>query len=240
MAPRVLVLTPTYDERDNLSPFVEALFAVLPTAELLVIDDASPDGTGELADQLAAEDERIEVLHRPAKLGLGTAYVDGFRHALARQVDVAIEMDTDLSHDARHLPSFLAAIEAGADVVVGSRNVPGGGVVGWGLGRKVISVGGSLYARTILGVPIRDLTTGYKAYSRHALQTIGVDEIDCNGYAFQIETTYRALRQGLEVVEVPIVFADRRVGQSKLSRRVFAEAVWAVWRMRLRALAGRL
>jgi dolichol-phosphate mannosyltransferase len=239
MAPRILVLTPTYEERDNLPRFVEALFRVLPGAHLLVIDDASPDGTGALADELAADDDRIDVLHRPAKLGLGTAYVDGFRHALARDYQVVFEMDTDLSHDARHLPSFLRAIEDGADVVVGSRNILGGGVVGWGLGRHLLSSGGSLYARTILGVDVRDLTTGYKAYTRAALEAIGVDELRCNGYAFQIETTYRALRRGLQVVEIPIVFVDRRVGESKLSGGVFTEAVWAVWRMRLDALLER-
>jgi dolichol-phosphate mannosyltransferase len=235
----VLVISPTYDERDNLPRFVEALFQVLPEAHLLVIDDASPDGTGQLADALASSDARIAVLHRPRKLGLGSAYVDGFRHALRHGYDVVLEMDTDLSHDARHLPSFLAAIAEGADLVVGSRNIPGGGIVGWGLGRHLLSAGGSLYARTILGVDVRDLTTGYKAYTRRALETIDVEALRSSGYAFQIETTYRALRRGLRVVEVPIVFADRRVGRSKLSRRVFLEAVWAVWRLRLDALRAR-
>ena len=240
MSPRVLVISPTYEERDNLPRFVAALFEVLPEASLLVIDDASPDGTGELADEMAAADPRIAVLHRARKLGLGSAYVEGFRHALRHGYDVTLEMDTDLSHDARHLPSFLDAIGQGADVVVGSRNIPGGGVVGWGLGRHVISAGGSLYARTILGVPTRDLTTGYKAYTRHALETIGVEELRSSGYSFQVETTYRALRRGLRVVEVPIVFVDRRVGRSKLSRGVFLEAVWAVWHLRLEALRGRI
>lgn len=237
---RMLVITPTYEERDNLPSFVEALFRVVPEAHLLVVDDASPDGTGALAEQLAGADARIQVLHRPGKLGLGSAYVDGFRHALDHDYELIVEMDTDLSHDARHLPSFLRAVDAGADVVVGSRAVPGGGVVGWGLGRQVLSSGGSLYARTILGVAVRDLTTGYKAYTREALVAIDVESLRAIGYAFQIETTFRALQLGLRVVEVPIVFADRRVGQSKLSRRVFAEGVWAPWRMRWDALrAGR-
>jgi dolichol-phosphate mannosyltransferase len=239
LAKRVLVLTPTYDERENLPRFVEALFRVLPEAHLLVIDDASPDGTGEIADALASADGRIAVLHRARKLGLGSAYVEGFRHALRHGYDVVVEMDTDLSHDARHLPGLLAAIAEGADLAVGSRNVPGGGIVGWGLGRHVLSAGGSLYARAILGVAVRDLTTGYKAYTRGALETIDVEALRSSGYAFQIETTYRALRRGLRVVEVPIVFADRRVGRSKLSRGVFLEAVWAVWRMRLEALRNR-
>ena len=236
---RVVVLTPTYNERDNLEPFVDELFGVLPKAHLLVIDDSSPDGTGELADELAARDERIAVLHRPRKLGLGTAYVEGFRHALRHDYDTVFEMDTDLSHDARHLPSFLRALYDGADVAVGSRNIAGGGVVGWGLRRHLISRGGSLYARAILGVGIRDLTTGYKAYSRRALEQIDVESLRSDGYAFQIETTYRALCRGLQVVEVPIVFVDRQVGRSKLDGKVFAEAVLAVWRLRLAELLGR-
>ncbi len=235
----VLVLTPTYNERDNLEPFIGDLFGVLPDAHLLVIDDSSPDGTGELADELAAGDERISVLHRPRKLGLGTAYVEGFRYALHHDYDTVFEMDTDLSHDARHLPSFLRALAEGADVAVGSRNIVGGGVVGWGLRRHLISRGGSIYARAILGVGVRDLTTGYKAYTRRALEQIDVESLRSDGYAFQIETTYRALCRGLQVVEVPIVFVDRRVGRSKLDGKVFAEAIFAVWRLRLTELLDR-
>ncbi len=238
-ARRVLVLTPTYDERDNLETFVERLFDVVPDAHLLVIDDNSPDGTGALADEIAARDERVAVVHRPRKLGLGTAYVEGFHYALQRDYDTVVEMDTDLSHDARHLPSLLAALDDGAAVAVGSRNIPGGGVVGWGLRRHIISRGGSLYARAILGVGVRDLTTGYKAYTREALEEIDVDSLQSDGYSFQIETTYRALCRGLRVEEVPIVFVDRRVGRSKLDRKIFAEAIWAVWRLRLAALRGR-
>ncbi|RLB48044.1 MAG: polyprenol monophosphomannose synthase [Deltaproteobacteria bacterium] len=236
---RVLVLTPTYNERDNLAPFIGDLLHVLPDAHLLVIDDSSPDGTGELADELAAGDERISVLHRPRKLGLGTAYVEGFRYALHHDYDTIFEMDTDLSHDARHLPSFLRALADGADVAVGSRNILGGGVVGWGLRRHLISRGGSIYARAILGVSVRDLTTGYKGYTRRALEQIDVESLRSDGYAFQIETTYRALCRGLQVVEVPIVFVDRRVGRSKLDGKVFAEAIVAVWRLRLTELLGR-
>jgi len=239
MSRQVLVIAPTYEERENLRAFVEALFRGLPEASLLVIDDASPDGTGALADELAAADARIRVLHRPAKLGLGSAYVEGFRYALGAGYDVVFEMDSDLSHDARHLACFLEEIDRGADVVVGSRGVLGAGVVGWGLGRRLLSAGGSLYARGILGLRVRDLTTGYKAYTRRALETIDVEALRSSGYAFQIETTYRALRRGLRVVEVPIVFVDRRVGRSKMSRSVFVEAVWTVWRLRLDALRGR-
>ena len=240
MSPRILIITPTFNERDNLVELTSSVLAAAPEAHVLVVDDASPDGTGALADELAARDPRIQVLHRPAKLGLGTAYLAGFRRALAEGYDVAFEMDADLSHDPRYLPRFVEAIAAGADVVLGSRNLPGGGVEGWGLGRHVLSKGGSLYARSILGVPIRDLTTGYKAFTRRALEAIDLDEVRSNGYAFQIETTYRALRKGLGVVEVPIVFVDRRAGRSKMSRKIFAEAVVEVWRLRLDAARGRL
>lgn len=237
---RVLVVTPTYDERDNVELFVAAVLEVLPGATVLVVDDASPDGTGEVADRLAAADARVHVMHRPGKLGLGTAYGDAFRWALARDFDVVFEMDADLSHDPGHLPEMLRAIDAGADVVLGSRSVPGGGVEGWGPGRHLLSKGGSLYARRILGVPIRDMTTGFKAFTRRALEAIDPATLRSNGYAFQIETTYRALRKGLCVVEVPIVFVDRRAGRSKMSRRIFAEAVVEVWRLRLDALRGRI
>ncbi|MEZ4300856.1 MAG: polyprenol monophosphomannose synthase [Polyangiaceae bacterium] len=239
-AQRILIITPTYNERDNVRAFVTGVLRALPEANVLIVDDASPDGTGDVADALAREDARVHVLHRPGKRGLGTAYLDGFRFALDRGYDVAFEMDADLSHDAAHVPAFLRAIEDGAEVVVGSRNMEGGGVVGWGIGRHALSKGGSLYARSILGVGVRDLTTGFKAYTRRALSMIGIESIRSNGYAFQIETTYRALRCGLRVVEVPIVFVDRRAGQSKMSRRIFVEAVAEVWRLRLDALRGRV
>lgn len=233
MAPRILVVTPTYNERDNLEELVSSLHAALPEAHLLVVDDASPDGTGALGDEIAARDPRVQILHRPGKLGLGTAYVEGFRRALDGGYDVACEMDADLSHDPRHLPALLDALACGADVALGSRSVPGGGVEGWGLGRHALSKGGSLYARAILGVGVRDLTTGYKAYTRRALEAIDLASVRSNGYAFQIETTYRALRKGLRVVEVPIVFVDRRAGKSKMSRKIFLEAVAMVWKLRL-------
>ncbi len=237
---RTLVITPTYDERDNLPRFISAVHAVDAEADVLVVDDASPDGTGEVADALAAADPRVRVVHRQGKLGLGTAYVAGFGYALAQRYDVVFEMDADLSHDPRYMPAFTRAIEAGADVVLGSRNVDGGGVDGWGFGRHALSKGGSLYARSILGVATRDLTTGFKAFTRRALDAISPESIRSNGYSFQIETTYRALRKGLAVVEVPIVFVDRRAGQSKMSTRIFAEAVAEVWRLRLDAWRGRL
>jgi dolichol-phosphate mannosyltransferase len=232
--PRVLIATPTYDEADNLERFVREVHAVLPFAHVLVVDDASPDGTGAIADRLAADDARVHVIHRPAKLGLGTAYVAAFAWALARDYDVIFEMDADLSHDPALLPRFLEAIESGAEMVVGSRNVAGGGVRGWGPGRYLLSKGGSLYARVLLGVPVRDLTTGFKAFTRRALSAIRPETLRSNGYSFQIETTYRALAAGLPVLEVPIVFTDRRAGRSKMSARIFAEAVAVVWKIRLR------
>jgi dolichol-phosphate mannosyltransferase len=237
---RALVITPTFDERENLPRFVEALRAAEPGLDLLVVDDASPDGTGDVADAIAARDPQVTVLHRAGKLGLGTAYAEGFRLALDRGYDVVVEMDADLSHDPAHLAAFFRAIEGGADVVLGSRGAPGGGVVGWGPGRHALSKGGTLYARAILGVAIRDLTTGYKAFTRRALEMIEIETLRSNGYAFQIETTYRAIRRGLSVVEVPIVFVDRRAGASKMSRRIFAEAVLEVWRLRLDAWFGRV
>jgi len=237
---RILIIVPTYNERDNLPILVDAIFAVLDKAHVLVVDDASPDGTGQVADEIAARDTRVRVLHRKGKLGLGTAYVDGFRLALEQGYEVVVEMDADMSHDPRYLPALVGALEEGADVAVGSRNIPEGGVEGWGLGRELLSKGGSLYSRTILGVDVRDLTTGYKAFTRRALEVIGVDQIRSNGYSFQIETTYRALCWGLHVVEVPIVFVDRRVGRSKMSRRVFAEAVGMVWKLRVDAMLNRI
>lgn len=237
---RILVVTPTFNERENLREFVAAVHAAASEAHVLVVDDASPDGTGALADSMSAADPRVHVLHRPGKLGLGTAYVEGFLRALADGYDVVFEMDADLSHDPAYIPRFLDEIAGGADLVLGSRNVPGGGVEGWGVGRHVLSKGGSLYARSILGVGVRDLTTGFKAYTRRAVEAIDPASLRSNGYSFQIETTYRALRRGLRVVEVPIVFVDRRAGLSKMSRRIFAEAIVEVWRLRFDALAGRV
>jgi dolichol-phosphate mannosyltransferase len=204
----------------------------LASADVLVVDDASGDGTGAIADSLAATEPRVHVLHRSSKLGIGSAYVAGFRWGLARSYDYFFEMDADFSHDPRYLPNFVHALAAGADVAVGSRNVPGGAIEGWGPLRYLLSKGGSLYARWILGVRVRDLTTGFKAYSRRALEQLDIDGVESNGYAFQVETTHRALRRGLRVVELPIVFVDRRAGASKMTRAEVLEAMVAVWRMR--------
>jgi dolichol-phosphate mannosyltransferase len=237
-ARRAIICLPTYDERENLGPVLHAIHAVAPAVDVLVIDDASPDGTGRLADELAARDPRVKVLHRAGKEGLGRAYLAGFAWALERGYGLVLEMDADFSHDPRHLPALLAAARD-ADVVLGSRWVRGGGTVGWGLGRKLVSRGGSLYARTILGVPVRDLTGGFKCFRREVLEALDLPTVECAGYAFQIELTYRALRKGFRVVEVPIVFAERRVGRSKMSRRIVLEAVAKVWSMRFSRFARR-
>jgi dolichol-phosphate mannosyltransferase len=238
--PRTLVVTPTYNERDNLERFVSLVRTTFPEAHVLVVDDASPDGTGRLADALAEKDPMIRVLHRKGKLGLGTAYLQAFELGLAEGFDRFFEMDADLSHDPKYLPAFVAELDRGADVVIGSRNVPGGGVEGWGLGRHFLSKGGSLYSRTILGLTVRDLTSGYKAFSRRALEAIDLPSVRSNGYSFQIELTYRAILKGMKVSEVPIVFVDRKVGHSKMSRKVFLEAVAMVWKLRAEGLLGRL
>lgn len=231
-----LIVTPTYNERSNLELFVESTLGVAPGAHILIVDDNSPDGTGALADELAARDKRVQVLHRPSKLGLGTAYIAAFQMGLHENYRHFFEMDADLSHDPRHLPDFFRELEAGADLVVGSRNIRGGNVMGWGAGRHALSKGGSLYSRLILGVGVRDLTSGFKAFQRHALEKIVAGNVVSNGYSFQIETTYRALRLGLNVKEVPIVFVDRQVGASKMDRKIVLEAVTTVWKLRLRTL----
>jgi dolichol-phosphate mannosyltransferase len=235
---RALVCLPTYNERENVERMVRALAE--QDVSVLVIDDGSPDGTGELADRLAAELDGVEVLHRERKEGLGPAYLAGFRHALADPaVELVLEMDADFSHDPLDVPRLIAAARHG-DVVLGSRYVEGGSVASWGRLRRVVSAGGSLYARVLLGVGVRDLTGGFKCYRREVLEAIDLGAITSRGYAFQIETTYRALRAGFRVVEVPIRFVDREHGGSKMSKAIVLEAIWKVPALRFRALAGRL
>jgi dolichol-phosphate mannosyltransferase len=237
---RACVCLPTYNERENLEPMLRALAEVLgPDDRVLVIDDNSPDGTGELADRLAVELEFVDVLHRPRKEGLGPAYLDGFRRALALGAELILELDCDFSHDPADVPRLLAAAED-TDLVLGSRYVPGGGVENWGLVRRAISYGGSLYARLVLGVSVRDLTGGFKCFRREVLEAIPLDDVRSRGYAFQIELTYRALRKGFRVEEAPIRFADRLVGGSKMSRAIVLEAIWKVPLLRLAALRGEL
>jgi dolichol-phosphate mannosyltransferase len=235
---KAVVCLPTYNERENLERMLRALGD--KGVRVLVIDDNSPDGTGELADRLARELGYVDVLHRDSKEGLGPAYLAGFRQALAGDAELVLEMDCDFSHDPNYVPHLIAAVEGGADLALGSRYVPGGGVRNWGLLRRLISAGGSAYARIILGVKIRDLTGGFKCYRRAVLEAIDLGAVESKGYAFQIETTYRALRAGFKVVEVPITFADREVGGSKMSKAIVAEAIWKVPGLRLKALLGRI
>jgi dolichol-phosphate mannosyltransferase len=239
---RALVCLPTYDEAENLEPMIRALGAVLdPESDrVLVIDDASPDGTGAIADRLARDLEWVEVLHRERKEGLGPAYLAGFRRALETEASLVLELDCDFSHDPADVPRLIALAERGADLVLGSRYVAGGGVENWSLLRRAISAGGCLYARVLLGVPVRDLTGGFKCFRREVLETIDLGAVTSRGYAFQIEVTYRALRAGFRVAELPIRFTDRVEGGSKMSRGVVLEAVWRVPALRLRALTGRL
>jgi dolichol-phosphate mannosyltransferase len=228
---KATVCLPTYNERENLEKMVRAL---APTGvQVLVADDNSPDGTGEIADRLAAELDYVSVLHRQHKEGIGRAYIAAFHHLLAGDSDLILEMDCDFSHSPDDVPRLIAACEAGADLALGSRYVPGGGTRNWGLVRRAISWGGSFYARAILGVGVRDLTGGFKCFRRRVLETLDLDAIESKGYAFQIELTYRAAKQGFRIQEIPIVFVDRTEGTSKMSRSIFLEAVVKVPLLRL-------
>ncbi|MEZ4260305.1 MAG: polyprenol monophosphomannose synthase [Polyangiaceae bacterium] len=238
--PRTLIVTPTYNEKDNIVRFLDALRSTFEEADILVVDDGSPDGTGQIVDEYAAKDSHVRVMHRAGKQGLGTAYLQAFGRGLEEGYDRFFEMDADLSHDPQYLKDFVRALDEGADVVIGSRNIPGGGVEGWGLGRHVLSKGGSLYSRTILGLDVRDLTSGYKAFTRRALEAIDLGAVRSNGYSFQIEMTFRALLKGMKVTEVPIVFVDRTAGRSKMSRRIFVEAIGVVWKLRFDAMRGHM
>jgi dolichol-phosphate mannosyltransferase len=239
--PRAVVCLPTYNERENLEQMVGALGEVLDTSQdgVLVIDDSSPDGTGEIADRLARELPWVSVLHRERKEGIGPAYIAGFRRLLAEGAELILEMDCDFSHDPADVPRLIEAVED-ADLVLGSRYVEGGGTENWGLLRRFVSRGGCLYAQILLGVHVRDLTGGFKCFRRQALEAIDLDAIAARGYGFQIETTYRVLRKGLRVREIPIRFVERRAGASKMTGSIVAEAMWKVPALRLRALTGRL
>jgi dolichol-phosphate mannosyltransferase len=235
------IVLPTYNEAENLPPISTAILAALPAATLLVVDDGSPDGTGTIADELAAADPRVRVRHRTAKQGLGRAYLDGFGVALAGGATRVIQMDADWSHDPAALPSIVGPIDRDeADLVIGSRYTRGGGVVDWGIGRRVISRGGSLFARLVLGLGPHDLTGGFKAWRAETLAAIPFDGVHAGGYVFQIEMTFRASRRGARVREVPITFRDRRVGQSKMSRRIVVEALVVVVQLRAEELWSRI
>jgi dolichol-phosphate mannosyltransferase len=231
------LILPTYNEAENIEPLVRAALVQLESTGLehtvLIVDDNSPDGTGRIADRVAEESDRVRVLHRPRKQGLGRAYLAGFEVALADGADLILEMDSDFSHDPADLPRLIAATGA-ADLVLGSRYVPGGGVEDWGMLRRAVSRGGSAYARLLLGVPVRDLTGGFKCFHRRVLETIDLGGVHANGYGFQIELTYRAVQAGFTVTEVPIMFRERRVGRSKMTPRIALEAIWKVPALRLR------
>lgn len=230
---KTLICMPTYNEAENIDKIVPAVLAAVDGIEILVIDDASPDGTGQMADALAAADPRVHVLHRQGKQGLGPAYVAGFRWGLERGYDAMIEMDADFSHQPLHLPELVAQL-ARYDVVVGSRYVAGGGTRDWGLVRRLISRGGGFYARTILGVDVRDLTAGFVGWRAEALERLDLDSVEAAGYVFQIEMKYRAHQLGLSILEVPIVFPDRVEGESKMTPNIALEALWRVWKIKLK------
>ncbi|WP_214323970.1 polyprenol monophosphomannose synthase [Nonomuraea sediminis] len=237
---RVLVVVPTYNERDNLPLIAERIRAAVPEAHLLVADDNSPDGTGAVADELAAADDHIHVLHRPGKQGLGAAYIAGFRWGLAEGYDVLVEMDADGSHQPEELPKLLEAVADGADLAIGSRWVPGGKVVDWPARREFLSRGANVYVRLMLGLPVRDATAGFRAYRAATLEKIGLSDVDSQGYCFQVDLTLRTARDGLRVTEVPITFVERTIGSSKMSGRVVSEALWRVTLWGLTGLPRRL
>jgi dolichol-phosphate mannosyltransferase len=236
---RALVVVPTYNEAVNLPLIVPQILAQDPRIDVLVVDDNSPDGTGHLADQMSAADMRVHVLHRPGKGGLGKAYLAGFRWALERDYEFIFEMDADFSHDPKFLGEFLKVIED-ADLVIGSRYKTGVNVINWPISRLLLSLGANEYARKITGLPVMDSTGGFKCFRRRVLEAIDFERVRSNGYAFQIEMSFRAWKKGFRLVEIPIVFTDRVEGQSKMNKRIVREAIWMVWWLRLKAIAGQL
>jgi dolichol-phosphate mannosyltransferase len=239
VAERALVVVPTYNEAVNLPSIVPQILAQDPRLDVLIVDDNSPDGTGELADQMAAADGRVHVLHRPGKGGLGKAYLAGFRWALERDYELVFEMDADFSHDPKFLADFLRAAEE-ADLVIGSRYKTGVNVINWPISRLLLSLGANQYARWITGMDIMDSTGGFKCFHRRVLETIDFDRVRSNGYSFQIEMSFRAWKKGFRLLEIPIVFTDRVEGQSKMNKRIMREAIWMVWWLRLKSLVGQL
>jgi dolichol-phosphate mannosyltransferase len=237
---RAIVLIPTYNERENIPLLVPLVLQQDPRLDILIIDDNSPDGTGALADEIAAAEPRVHALHRAGKLGLGTAYIAGFKWGIAQGYDAIFEMDADFSHDPTHLPQFLAALEQ-YDVVLGSRYLDGRvTVVNWPMGRLLLSYFANAYARVITGLPLFDATGGFKAFRRRVLEGVALDRVESEGYAFQIEMSMRAWKKGFTIGEIPIVFVDRTLGESKMSKKIIREAVWRVWKLRFLALTGRL
>lgn len=240
MSDRALVIVPTYNERDNILRLIDAVLSQDARIDVLVVDDGSPDGTGALVDERAAVDARVHVIHRPRKMGLGTAYLAGFRWALERDYELVFEMDADFSHDPSHLPQFIASATEG-DLVLGSRYRDGKvTVVNWPINRLLLSYGANIYARIVTGLPLFDATGGFKCFHRKVLEAIDLNDVRSNGYAFQIEMSFRAWRKGFRIVEIPIVFVDRTEGESKMSKRIVREAIWMVWRLRWWAITGRV
>ena len=240
MPERTLVIVPTYNEKENIERIIDAILAQDASIDVLVVDDGSPDGTGAIVDGIAARNPRVHAIHRAGKLGLGTAYVAGFKWALARDYQFVMEMDADFSHNPERLPEFLRAIQT-ADLVIGSRYQNGQvNVVNWPMGRLFLSYSANIYARRVTGVPIFDATGGFKCFRRNVLETIDLDDIRSNGYAFQIEMNVRTWKKGFRIVEIPIVFVDRTEGSSKMSKRIVREAVWMVWRLRWWSVRGKI
>ena len=237
---RGLVIVPTYNERENIARIIDSVLAQDPRLSVLVVDDGSPDGTGPIVDEIAARNDRVHALHRPKKMGLGTAYLAGFRWALERDYEYIFEMDADFSHDPGHLPEFLRAV-ANADVVLGSRYRDGKvTVVNWPMARLMLSYAANIYARTVTGLQLYDATGGFKCFRRRVLASIDLDDVRSNGYAFQIEVSFRAWKKGFRIVEIPIVFTDRTEGESKMSKRIVREAIWMVWRLRWWSITGKV
>ena len=240
MSENALVIVPTFNERQNIARIIESVLAQHPRISILVVDDGSPDGTGALVDEIAASNPRVHIIHRPRKMGLGTAYLAGFRWALERDFEYIFEMDADFSHDPGHLPQFLEAARE-ADLVLGSRYRHGKvTVVNWPISRLILSYSANLYARAVTGLPLFDSTGGFKCFRRRVLEAIDLNAVRSNGYAFQIEMSFRAWQKGFRIVEIPIVFTDRTEGESKMSKRIVREAIWMVWRLRWWAMRGRL
>jgi dolichol-phosphate mannosyltransferase len=236
---KALVIIPTYNESENIEKIVPLVMEKDPSIHVLIVDDNSPDGTGRIADEMAKKDGRVSVIHREKKSGLGTAYIAGFKFALEKGYDLIFEMDCDFSHDPKYLPHFLKAIQE-ADLVLGSRYVDGVNVINWPMSRLLLSYYANVYSRLVTGLPVKDATSGFKCFRREVLEAIDFDRVKSNGYSFQIEMSFRAWKKGFKIKEIPIVFEDRKVGQSKMSKKIVREAVWMVWKLRLRSLLGRL
>ncbi len=237
---RILIIMPMYNEKENIRQIIPAVLSQDERINILIIDDNSPDGTGKIADELAASDQRISVLHRQGKLGLGTAYVVGFKYALKTGYDLAFEMDADFSHDPKYLPSMIEMAEDGYDLVVGSRWVKGGGIENWPKSRELLSRYASVYSRIVTGIPVHDTTAGFQCFKREVLEAIDLDGLKSGGYSFQIETKFKVHRKGFNIGELPIVFKDRIEGQSKMSQKIIFEAIWMVWKLKFQAILGKI